>query len=146
MRLARRGVRGGRLIADGRVKPPGVVVGHPCADQMPGMAEIPEQVFVQAFIPQPPIESLAESILRWLAGCDVVPVESPVLNPREHSVRRELRSIVRNNHLRCAAPGDDVVEFADDPAARQRDICNGAEAFLGHVIDNVQHSRDILSA
>ena len=113
--MARRGERGGPLIAEGRVRPPGVVVGDPCADQMPGMGEIPEQVFVQAFIPEPPIEGLAECVLRWLAGSDVVPVESPVLNPLEHSVRGELRSIVRNNHLGCAAPGDDVVEFADDP-------------------------------
>jgi hypothetical protein len=47
---------------------------------MPGMSEIPEQVFVQAFIPEPPIECLAECVLRWLAGSDVLPVESPVLN------------------------------------------------------------------
>ncbi len=78
------------------MRPPGVVVGDPCSDQMPGMGEIPEQVFVQAFIPEPPIEGLAESVLRWLAGRDVVPVESPVLNPREHGVRGELRSIAHS--------------------------------------------------
>jgi len=68
-----------------------------------------------------------------------------LLNPFEHGVRRELPLIVRNNHLGCAAPGDDVVEFADDPAARQRDIRNGAETFLGDVINNVQHTEPAVS-
>ena len=91
MWLARRGKRGGRLIAEGRVRPPGAVIGDPFADQMPGMRKIPEQVFVRAFIPEPPIESLAECVLRWLSGSDIVPVENPVLNPAEHGVRREFR-------------------------------------------------------
>ena len=119
LRLARRDERGGRLITEGRVRPPGVVVCDPCTDQTPGMGEIPEQVFVRAFVPEPSIERLAECVLRGLSGSEVVLVESPVPNPLEHGVRSELCAIVRNNHLGCAAPRDDVVEFPDDPAARQ---------------------------
>ena len=84
------------------MRPPGVVVGDPCADQMPGMGEIPEQVFVQAFIPEPPIEGLAECVLRWLAGSDVVPVESPVLNPP--STAFEVNSVPLSETIISGAP------------------------------------------
>ncbi len=68
------------------MRPAGVVVGDPCADQMPGMGDIPEQVFFQGFIAEPPTEGLAECVLRLLAGSDVVQIGNPVLNALEHGV------------------------------------------------------------
>jgi hypothetical protein len=37
------------------------------------VAEIAEQMFVDTFVAQPPVEGLDEAVLGGLAGCDVVP-------------------------------------------------------------------------
>ena len=58
------------------MRPPGVVVYDPCADQMPGMGAIPEQIFDQAFIPEPPIEVHAAFLHVSLFGLDFRPVSS----------------------------------------------------------------------
>lgn len=63
-----------------------IVIANTLGDQMPCVAEIAKDVFVQTFIPEPGIESFTEGVLRWLAGRDVMPLQADVLRPCEHGV------------------------------------------------------------
>ena len=81
------------------------------------MAEVPKEVLVQTFIPEPTIEGFAERVLGRLARGNVMPVEIMVLSPAENGIRSELRAVVRDNELRLTAAFDQAVEFPDDPAA-----------------------------
>jgi len=45
------------------------------------MSERGEQRLVQQLVTQPAIETLDESVLGWLAGRDVVPLDVGVLRP-----------------------------------------------------------------
>ena len=58
-----------------------VEVGAPCRDQLAGMAEVVEQVLIQAFVAHPAIEAFNKPVLHGLARCDVVPVNLAILLP-----------------------------------------------------------------
>ena len=60
-----------------------VEVVTPSGNQIAGMAQAVEQVFIEAFVAHPAIEAFHEPILHWLARRDVVPVNLPVLLPRD---------------------------------------------------------------
>lgn len=72
----------------------GVVVADPAGDQLPGVAEVAEQRLVETLIAELAVVGFAESVLRRLARCDVVPVEASLLRLRQHCVRSELRPII----------------------------------------------------
>ncbi len=71
-----------------------VVVVAPCRDQVAGTAQTGEQVLVQAFIPQSPIEGHDEAVLHRLTGRDVVPFDLSGLLPRQDRVRGQFGSVV----------------------------------------------------
>jgi hypothetical protein len=54
--------------------------------QIAGMAEAVEQMFVQAFVANPPVEALYEPVLHWLTRGDVVPVNLAVLLPLQDRI------------------------------------------------------------
>lgn len=58
-----------------------VEVDAPCRHQIAGMAQVIEQVLIQAFISHPAVEAFHKPILHWLAGSDVVPVNLAVFLP-----------------------------------------------------------------
>lgn len=62
-------------------------VGAPRYDQLTGMSEAIEQMFVEAFVAHPPVESLNEPVLHWLTGGDVMPVNLAVLLPFQDRIR-----------------------------------------------------------
>jgi len=78
-----------------------------------------EQCLVQAFIPQPTVEAFHESILLRLAGCDVVPLDAPVLGPLQDRHARQLGAVVADDHQRLASAGDEPIQFSRDPPARE---------------------------
>ena len=61
--IAEFGVNGRRHVADGAVRPDGVVVIFPIGQCLPVMIERTEQGLVQQFVPQPPVEALDEGVL-----------------------------------------------------------------------------------
>ena len=81
------------------------------------MAEVPEDVLVQAFIPEPTIECFAERVLGRLAWGNVMPVEIAILDPAEHGVRGELCAVVRDDELGFTTSFDQAVQLSNDPAA-----------------------------
>ena len=52
-----------RGVAQGRMGPLGVVVDPPGLDDLAGILEIEEPVFVEAFIAEPAVEAFDESVL-----------------------------------------------------------------------------------
>jgi hypothetical protein len=46
---------------------------------------LPRRLYIMAtdeqLVPEPPVEALDESVLHWLAGCDVVPLDPGALAP-----------------------------------------------------------------
>lgn len=71
-----------------------VVVFPPGPDQSPGMAQVGEQVLVEALVPQAAIEAFHEAVLHRLSRRDVVPLDVALLLPLQDRVRGELGAIV----------------------------------------------------
>ena len=97
----------------------GVVVGPPCFGAPTCRGQAAEQVFVQAFIPDPAIKAFHESVLLRFAGCDGVPQHPPLLLPAQDRVRRPLRAVAADDRRQLAATLlDGAIKFAADPQAR----------------------------
>lgn len=73
---------------------------------------------VETFIAQATIEAFDVSVLLRLAGCDVVPLDPPVLRPAQDRQTRQLGSVVADDHLRFAANGANRIELASNTSAR----------------------------
>ena len=71
------------MVAKRRVRPCGVVVGDPRADELAGVIEVEEQALVEELVAHPTVEALDEAVLRRLAGRDVVPFDLIKANHRE---------------------------------------------------------------
>ena len=87
----------------------GVVVDPPCFDDLARLRQAGEQVLVEAFVPQPTIEGLDKAVLGWLAGRDVVPVDTVVLLPSKDRPRGQLGTVVADDHAGPAAALDHSV-------------------------------------
>ena len=64
-----------------------------------------------------PLKDSIVAVLHRLAGSNVVPLQLMLLAAVQDRVRGELSAIVRDDHLRLAAPLDEVREFAGNPSA-----------------------------
>ena len=89
-----------------------IVVVAPCCNQMAGMAQVWEQVLVQAFVPQAAVEAFDQAILHQLARRDVAPFHLAILLPFQHGVRRLLCTFVADPHSGEAPHLGDPVQFA----------------------------------
>ena len=94
-----------------------IVVAPPCVDDEAGMTEAFEEVFVQAFIPQPAVEAFDEAVLHRLAGGDEVPGHAAFPAPSEHGVGGKLRPVIRDEHAGLASKLDELIQLARNPDA-----------------------------
>ncbi len=76
-----------------------VVVTAPCRNQAASMAQGIEEVLIQTFISQPPIEALHEAVLHRFAGSNLVPLNLAVLLPLEDRIGGEFCSVVTDHHI-----------------------------------------------
>lgn len=77
-----------------------VVVVAPCRDQDAGMAQAVEEVRVETFVTQPPIEGFDEAVLHGFARRDVMPFDAALLLPAQDRIGRQLRTVVGDHHAR----------------------------------------------
>jgi len=119
------------------VRPLEIVVVDPVGDLDAGVVEIEEQGLVEQFVTHPAIEAFSEAVLHRLARCDEMPVDGSVLTPDEHGIAGELGAVVGHDHSWLAALLDDRRQLAGNASARDGCVRNGAQTFLGYVIDNV---------
>ena len=72
-----------------------VIILPPLLDEMPGFCQRHENILVQAFIPQPSVETFHETVICGFAGPTVFQCNTIFLRPFIQGVACELRSIVR---------------------------------------------------
>lgn len=95
---------------------------------------------VEQLVAQASVEALDEGILGRLARCDVVPLNPNFLAPAQHRHAGQLGAVVGNTHRRSAAPGNNSIEFAHDPQARQRGVGDRRQALAREVVDDSQNA------
>ena len=78
------------------------------------MSEAVEHFFVEAFIPQLPIEAFDEAILLRFAGRDIVPGDAGFILPFEDGATGQFAAIVRDNGFGPAIEPDAPIEFPQD--------------------------------
>ena len=83
----------------------------PYCNQMAGMAQAVEQVFIQALISHPTIEAFDKAVLHRLARGYVVPLDLAIFLPFQDSVRGQLGAIVRDHHAGIAAYLGDTIQL-----------------------------------
>src|SRR6266478_10033295 len=99
---------------EARVWSVGVVVDPPFFDNLACLAEVREQVLVEALVTQTAVEALYEAILHRFAGRDVVPFDTVVLLPAQDRVRGQLSAVVAHDHAGIAAQFGNAIEFTHD--------------------------------
>ena len=120
------------------MRPRGVVVSDPGADEPTGLIEIDEQSLIEKLVAHPAVEGLDAAVLHRSARCDVMPIHTMILRPAQHRVRGELGAIVGNDHLRLAARADEHRQLACNSFARDRGVGNCRQTYARHIIDNVE--------
>ena len=70
----------------GHVRSVRVVVDPPVFDDLACLVEVCEEVLVEALVTQAAVEALHKAVLHRLAGRNVVPFDTAVLLPSQHSV------------------------------------------------------------
>lgn len=116
----------------------GVVVDPPVLDDLTGLVEVGEQVFVEALVAQATVEALNKAVLHRFARRDVVPLDAKLLLPGQHRVRRELGAVVADDHPWATSALNDLIQFAQHPPSGQRRIDDQAQAFPGEVVNQGQ--------
>jgi hypothetical protein len=82
-----------------------------------GRDEIVEDRLIEQFVTHAAVERFAGPVLHRFSGGNEMPSDPTVLSPGEHNVGGELGSMVGDDQIGFAAPGDDRVEFAPHPPA-----------------------------
>ena len=116
-----------------------VVVVLPKRQNLARMGERREQRLVQALIAQPTKEGFDERVLLRLAWSDVMPLDPRLLRLAQNRPAGQLGAIVRDANRRPPTDGDDRIELAYAPLARQRCIGDQRQAFPRKVVD---HGKD----
>jgi hypothetical protein len=81
------------------------------------MIKVEEQALVEKLVAYAAVEALTEAVLHRLSRRNEMPDDSVVLRPGQHSVRGELGSVIRDDHLGLTAPFDQRRQLARHPPA-----------------------------
>ena len=95
-------------------------------------------MFVEALVPEAPIEALAGAILHGLPRLDEVVSNPALVAPLVEYPTGELRIVVRGDDLRPAPFVDDPVQDPPYPKTRQAGVDLDGQALPGEGVDHVQ--------
>ena len=131
---------GRREIAERAVWADVVVVVLPGSQHCAGLRERGEQRLVQQLVAQPAVEALDEGVLRSAcrARCSATRSGSP--GTSAGSPCWSARCRCRRHTWPAAARGDDRLELARDPQARERGVGDQRQAFAGEVVDDRENA------
>ena len=79
-----------------------VVVGPPFIDDPAGVRQAPEEVLVQALVPESSVQALDEAVLLRLARSDVVPLDAAILLKR--SIASDVSWVPLSLTISCGWP------------------------------------------
>ena len=99
------------------MRPRGVVVGDPSADELASLIKIGEQALVEKLVAHSAVEGLDVAVLHRLAWRDVMPFHPILLCPAQDGIRSELGAVVRNDHAGLTACIDECRKLACNPFA-----------------------------
>ena len=122
------------------MRPLGIVVVSPAGEDRAGLTDRKEQRLVEQLVAHATIKTLDEPVLRRLARRDVMPLDADIAGPGEHRVRGELGAVIADDHLRRSAPGDQIIQLAHHPSARDRSIDHSRQTLARHIVDDVEHA------
>lgn len=111
---------------EARIRAVVIVILAPSRDQVSGMAQIGEQLLVQALVTQSAIGTFHEAVLHRLARGNVVQLDIAALMPSQDGVRRQFRAVVVDHHavvLRTACVGGLHSVFCSDHSAVRQYRC-----------------------
>src|SRR4051812_43249941 len=94
-----------------------IIVVPPVVDDLAGMAVAGEQVLVEAFVSEPPIEAFHEAVLHGFPRRDVMPFDAAILLPSEDGIAGQLGTVVADHQERIAAMLSDGIQFSTDALA-----------------------------
>lgn len=95
-------------------------------------------MLVEALVPQSAVKTLDQSVLHGLSGRDVMPFDTAILLPCEHSVGGEFRAVVTDHHAGIAATLGNGIQFAGDAFAGERVVDDGCKTFSAIIIDHAE--------
>ena len=142
--LAQRAGRGfqpprlGGKPAVGRVRAHMVVVHPPALDDGAGLGQGAANLLVQALVAQLAVEALEEAGLLRLARRGVVPVDAGSVGPFQHRPAGHLGSVVADDGVGPATPGDQDVQLAGHAMAADRGVDDQGQGLAGEVVDDAQ--------
>lgn len=112
-----------------------VVVVPPDGKDAARMAEVVENLLVQAFVSQAAVEALDEAVLLRFTGSDVVPSDPSLVLPLQDRPIGRLGAVLADDGPKLVLQADDGVEFADDPSAEQGRIRDEGQVLARVVVD-----------
>lgn len=71
----------------------------------------------------------------------IVPVDAGFLVPGQHGVTDEFGAVVGDDQAGFATPRDNRRQFPRHTPARDRRVRNGAQTFLGDIVDDIEDAR-----
>ena len=101
--------------------------------------QIHEDVFIQAFITEFPIEALDVSVLVGLARLDVIPSYSLFLAPPQDCHARKFCSVIAQNPVRFSSGFYDLLQFLANSAPIEGCVYRDLDALSGKIIYYCQH-------
>jgi hypothetical protein len=129
-----------RLVAQRRVRPPGVVLHSPLLDHDLCLSERVKNLPVQAFISQLPVEAFAVSVLPRTSGFDVQRSCPHFPQPLPQIFRNELRAIVRTNVFRGSPEQHHIRQRFNHLIAAQSSRHSNRQALPRVFVDHRQHA------
>ena len=95
------------------MRSPGVVVPPPSFDLLASILNRPEQMGIEAFISEPPVEALDEAILYGPAWSNEFELYSFAIGPGIDRFGAELRAVIHRDRLRIASQLGDPFQALD---------------------------------
>ena len=110
----------------------------PVFDHDLGLGERVEDLSVQKLIAELGVEALAIAVLPWASRLDERRLRTDRDDPFSHSLRDELRAIVRPHMSGRTAQNEQVRQNVDDVDRVQLPIDPDRQAFAGEFVDDIQ--------
>src|SRR3712207_3416076 len=114
-----------------------VVVEPPSLDHAARLGKAAEPALVEAFLAEAAVEALDRGVLHRLARVGEEQPHAMVVRPPVQLPATQLGSVVGHQHVGVAAFTGDVLEQADHPLARQREIDQDGRALARAIVFEV---------
>ena len=99
-----------------------------------------KQELVQPVVANRPVVTFNIGILLWLAWLDMIDTDILPLCPGKQYCTDVLRTVVTPNRSRLSSPLNDLLQRANDPFSRQREIHLNAQSLTIEIVDDIEQS------